>query len=43
MDIILKAINKMDLLDFSEERFNEIQQDYLAFAQKLGLDKDKED
>ncbi len=37
---IVVAINKMDLLDFSEERFNEIQQDYLAFAQKLGLDKD---
>jgi bifunctional enzyme CysN/CysC/sulfate adenylyltransferase subunit 1 len=27
----------MDLVDFSEERFNEIKEDYLAFAAKLGL------
>ena len=27
----------MDLLDFSEERFNEIEADYLAFAKKLNL------
>ena len=31
------AINKMDLVDFSEERFEEIKRDYLAFAQGLGL------
>jgi len=31
------AINKMDLVDFSEERFEQIKQDYLHFAQGLGL------
>lgn len=31
------AINKMDLVDFSEERFEQIKQDYLNFAQGLGL------
>ncbi|MDX1458146.1 MAG: sulfate adenylyltransferase subunit CysN [Marinobacter sp.] len=34
---IVVAINKMDLVDFSEERFEEIKQDYLAFANQLGL------
>lgn len=34
---IVVAINKMDLVDFSEERFEEIKKDYLAFANKLGL------
>ncbi|AZT84605.1 sulfate adenylyltransferase subunit CysN [Marinobacter sp. NP-4(2019)] len=34
---IVVAINKMDLVDFSEERFNEIKDEYLAFAAKLGL------
>ncbi|MDK8463765.1 sulfate adenylyltransferase subunit CysN [Marinobacter sp. SS13-12] len=34
---IVVAINKMDLVDYSEERFNEIKDDYLAFANKLGL------
>ncbi|MCG2582342.1 MAG: sulfate adenylyltransferase subunit CysN [Marinobacter sp.] len=34
---IVVAINKMDLVDFSEERFNEIKDEYLAFATKLGL------
>jgi bifunctional enzyme CysN/CysC/sulfate adenylyltransferase subunit 1 len=34
---IVVAINKMDLVNFSEERFEEIKQDYLAFADKLGL------
>ena len=29
---IVVAINKMDLVDFSEERFEEIKQDYLAFC-----------
>ncbi|GAA0787071.1 sulfate adenylyltransferase subunit CysN [Marinobacterium sediminicola] len=33
----LVAINKMDLVDFSQERFEEIKQDYLKFAQGLGL------
>ncbi|WP_191600186.1 sulfate adenylyltransferase subunit CysN [Marinomonas algicola] len=30
------AINKMDLVEFSEERYNEIKSDYLAFNQQLG-------
>ncbi|HET8849160.1 MAG TPA: sulfate adenylyltransferase subunit CysN [Marinobacter sp.] len=34
---IVVAINKMDLVDFSEDRFNEIRDDYLTFAAKLGL------
>ncbi len=34
---ILIAVNKMDLVDFSEERFNTIQQDYLAFSKNLGI------
>ena len=34
---IVVAVNKMDLVDFSEERFVEIQTEYLAFAQSLGL------
>jgi len=34
---VVVAVNKMDLLDFSEERFNEIREDYLAFAEKLSL------
>ncbi|MCB8889623.1 sulfate adenylyltransferase subunit CysN [Vreelandella malpeensis] len=29
------AVNKMDLVDFSEERFNEIKRDYQAFATNL--------
>ncbi|WP_028294181.1 sulfate adenylyltransferase subunit CysN [Oceanobacter kriegii] len=34
---VVVAVNKMDLMDFSEERFNEIQKDYLEFAEKLNL------
>ena len=30
------AVNKMDLVEFSEVRFAEIQADYLAFAEQLG-------
>ncbi|MFT6202412.1 MAG: sulfate adenylyltransferase subunit 1 [Granulosicoccus sp.] len=37
---IVVAVNKMDLMDFSEARFNEIQEEYLAFAKTLGLDND---
>lgn len=33
----LVAINKMDLVDYSEERYEEIKADYLAFAQSLNL------
>ncbi len=34
---VVVAINKMDLVEYSEERFNEIKQDYLSFAQQLTL------
>jgi sulfate adenylyltransferase subunit 1 len=33
---IVVAVNKMDLLGYSEERFNEIQADYLNFVEQLG-------
>ncbi len=32
------AINKMDLVGFSEERFAEIERDYAEFARQLGLE-----
>jgi len=35
---VVVAVNKMDLLDFSEERFNQIREDYLAFAKNLNLE-----
>jgi len=35
---IVVAINKMDLVDFSEERFDEIKEEYLAFSKDLGID-----
>ncbi|MEL7488404.1 MAG: GTP-binding protein, partial [Pseudomonadota bacterium] len=35
---IVVAINKMDLVDFSEERFNEIVSDYKDFSETLGFD-----
>ncbi len=34
---VIVAINKMDLVDYSEERFNEIKQDYLKFSEQLEL------
>ncbi|PSF05987.1 sulfate adenylyltransferase subunit CysN [Marinobacter fuscus] len=34
---IVVAVNKMDLVNFSEDRFNEIREEYLAFANQLGL------
>ncbi|MEQ1638713.1 MAG: sulfate adenylyltransferase subunit CysN [Methylococcales bacterium] len=34
---IIVAINKMDLMHYSEATFNSIQQDYLAFVQHLDL------
>ncbi|WP_415398311.1 sulfate adenylyltransferase subunit CysN [Sulfurimonas sp. CS5] len=34
------AINKMDLVDFSEARYEEIKKDYLEFADELGLTSD---
>ena len=33
---IIVAINKMDLMEFNEEIFNTIRQEYKAFAEKLG-------
>jgi len=34
---VVVAVNKMDLVDFSEERFNEICDDYRSFATRLDL------
>ncbi len=34
---IVLAVNKMDMVDYSEARFNEICTEYLAFAAQLGL------
>jgi sulfate adenylyltransferase subunit 1 len=33
---VVVAINKMDLAEYSEARFNEIKEDYLSFASQLG-------
>src|SRR6187402_3363784 len=35
---IVVAVNKMDLLDFSESVFEKIKADYLAFSKKLGME-----
>src|SRR5690606_7529354 len=35
---LVVAVNKMDLVDYSQERFNEIVDDYKNFAQKLEID-----
>ena len=34
---LLIAVNKMDLVDYAEERFNEICQEFTEFAQRLGV------
>jgi bifunctional enzyme CysN/CysC len=34
---VVLAINKMDLMAYSQERFAEIERDYRAFAQQIGL------
>lgn len=34
---LLVAVNKMDLVDYSEDVFNRIQQEYTSFATKLGI------
>ncbi len=34
---IIVAVNKMDLVDYSEQTFNQIKQDYLDFSAKLDL------
>jgi bifunctional enzyme CysN/CysC len=35
---LVVAINKMDLIDYSQERYNDIVRDFEAFAQKLEID-----
>ncbi len=34
---VVVAVNKMDLMDYSESVYNEIQQDYLKFAEQLNI------
>jgi bifunctional enzyme CysN/CysC len=34
---VIVVVNKMDLVDYSEKRFREIEQDYRKFLQELGL------
>ena len=34
---VLVAVNKMDLVDFSEERFEEIKRDYMSFSTRLDI------
>lgn len=34
---VVLAVNKMDLVDFSEDRFNEIVSEYKAFVEPLGI------
>ena len=34
---IIVAINKMDLVDYDEARYNEIKEDYIAFSSQLNL------
>lgn len=38
MKHIVVAVNKMDLVDFSEDRFNEIVEEYTEFAKELGIE-----
>jgi bifunctional enzyme CysN/CysC len=35
---VIVAVNKMDLVDYSEKRFREIEQEYRKFLSELGLD-----
>lgn len=35
---IVVAINKMDLVDYSEQRYNEIKAEYTEFAKELGIE-----
>lgn len=39
---IVVAVNKMDLLEYSQSRFNDIKQDYLNFVEQLGNRKPSE-
>src|SRR6266704_785727 len=35
---VIAVVNKMDLVDYSEKRFREIEQEYRKFLRELGLD-----
>ncbi len=35
---VVLAVNKMDLVDYSKERFDEIVADYMSFAESLGIE-----
>jgi sulfate adenylyltransferase subunit 1 len=35
---VVVAINKMDLVEFSEDRYNQIREDYLQFASQLNIE-----
>ncbi|MDO6565148.1 sulfate adenylyltransferase subunit CysN [Amphritea sp. 1_MG-2023] len=35
---IVVAINKMDLVDYSEKTYNQIREDYLEFAKQIGIE-----
>ena len=37
IDNVVVAVNKMDLVDWSQDRFDEIRSDYLAFSKSLAL------
>ena len=37
IDHIVVAVNKMDLVDYDRERFEEIRSDYLDFADRIGI------
>ncbi|MEM8838035.1 MAG: sulfate adenylyltransferase subunit CysN [Pseudomonadota bacterium] len=38
---LVLAVNKMDLVDYSKDRFDEIVEDYLAFADQIGISRDR--
>lgn len=38
---LVLAVNKMDLVDYSEERFNEIVEEYKVFAKEIGINEDR--
>lgn len=35
---VVVAINKMDLVDYSEKTYNEIKEDYIKFAKQIGIE-----
>jgi bifunctional enzyme CysN/CysC len=37
IDTVALAVNKMDLVDFSESRFREIEESYREFAERIGI------